>query len=337
MKSSQAEENDHSERIPFFTIVIVNSDGLRDTLNCLESIFLYPPQVDFEVVLIDNCSLVPIRDAVRKAYPRVSVHTTPQKQGFSKNYNMGIRLAQGELVMILNNDTIMHANALDILLNAIRQNPTYGMVGPKLLSPNGQIQPVCARPLTTPGFFIRKQLYLDAGTPTGKRWLSNQQKKLTSRISGPVPCISGACMLTSKTILEQVGLLDEGFEFYFEDVELCHRVQEHEYEVAYIAEAKITHLGDQSLYKVREWAKKSEYLSALRYFEQYYQLTKTKKVIIWFFTVMSYFLRALYFSLVKYFTNKENFADTYWRLFKWILRNYPSNNLHFTTKSFQNR
>jgi GT2 family glycosyltransferase len=320
---TQMSDHETTDRFPILSIVIVNSDGLDDTLNCLESIYRHPPQENYEIILIDNCSKNPISDTVHNRYPQVRVYTAPQKQGFSKNYNMGIRLTQGEFVMILNNDTIVHCNALDNLMHAIRQNPSYGMVGPKLQSQNGQIQPVCARPLPTPGSFIRKQLYLDAGTPTGKLWLSLQQKKLSARASGPVPCINGACMLTSTAVLEQVGLLDESYDFYFEDVEWCHRVQKHGFAVAYIAEAEITHLGDQSLSKVREWAKKSEYLSALRYFGQYYHLSITQKWCLWLFTILSYLLRASYFSIEKFITKKENHAQAYWNLFEWIITQTP--------------
>lgn len=306
------------------SIVIVNSDGAVDTLNCLKSIFLSPPQVNFEIILIDNCSNISIIEPVQNEYPQVHVHPAPRKQGFSKNYNMGIRLTKGEFVMILNNDTIVHENALDVLILAMRKNPTYGMAGPKLLSPNGRIQPFCARQLSTPGTYIGEQLLLDLGLPTGKIWQRIQEWKLSYRSSGPVPCISGACMLISKTVLEEVGLLDETYDFYFEDIEWCYRIQKHGFEVSYIAEAEITHLGDQSISKVREWAKKSEYLGALHYFEQYYNLSRMGMWNLWLSTSLGYFLRAIYFSIIKTLTQKENHAQTYWRLFDWIWRQPPS-------------
>lgn len=118
-------------------------------------------------------------------------------------------------------------------------------------------------------------------------------------------------------------MLDESYDFYFEDVEWCHRIQKHGFEVAYIADAEITHLGDQSLSKVREWAKKSEYLSVLHYFEQYYNLGKLSLWFLWISTVLSYLLRAIFFSIEKTITKKENHAQTYWRLFGWITRQNP--------------
>jgi GT2 family glycosyltransferase len=315
--------NDIPTTSPLLSIVVVNSDGMEDTINCLESIHRHPPGIDFEILVVDNCSEQPAIPKLNKVYPQLRTFLSPEHQGFSKNYNLGIRQSQGEYLLIINNDTIVHANALDHLITSLIENPSYGMVGPKLLLPDGYIQTVCARELLTPSTFILRQLFLDLGTPTGRLWDRFLQKRLVHRPSGPVPCISGACMLTSSKVLEQVGLLDETYDFYFEDVEWCHRIQKQGFEVAYIAEAEITHLGDQSISKVREWAKKSEYLGALHYFKQYYKLNKVKIWSLWLATVLSYLLRAIYFSVDRAFTKKKNLAKTYWRLIHWILQQAP--------------
>lgn len=305
------------------SIVIVNYNGAQDTLNCLSSIYQYPPQVAFEVICVDNCSEEPFLPRLQATFPQVRVQQSPQRQGFSKNYNMGIHHATGEFILVLNNDTLVHPDALDNMLNALRANPSYGMVGPRLLWTNGRVQTVCARELITPVYYVLLQFLLDLALPTGKLWDRYQRWRLEKRFSGPVPCLSGACMLTSRTILDKVGLLDEGYDFYYEDIEWCHRFQKDGYQVAYIAEAQITHLGDQSLSKVKEWAKKSEYRSALRYFRQYYRLSKLGIWVIWLTTVVGFMIRALVYSLADAITRKPSHGESYRNLLRWILKHPP--------------
>jgi GT2 family glycosyltransferase len=306
------------------SIVIVDSDSAAYTLQCLDSIYRFPPDLPFEVVLVDNCSKNSCLPAVRARYPQVRTFMAPQRQGFAKNYNLGIRQSHGNYVLVLNNDTLIHAQALNHLICAAQQHTSYGMAGPKLLSGNGDIQTVCARDLQTPLSYVWINLFIDAGLPLGKLWDRYRRWRLVRRPSGPVPCISGACMLLPRETLETVGLLDEAYDFYYEDVEWCHRVQTHGKAVAYIAEAEITHFGDQSLSKVKVWAKQSEYNSALRYFRQYYGLTVRQAWLIWFATALSFLLRGIAFLMKEILSGEIGYARAYFYLWKWVLHRYPA-------------
>jgi len=310
---------------PQLSIVIVNSDGNQDTLNCLASIKDNPPHTSFEIICVDNCSSTPFLPVLSQAYPQVQRIQAPQRQGFARNYNLGIRQAHGEYVMILNNDMLVHPGAFDILLDAIKVNPTYGMVGPRLLWKDGKLQTVCARSLYTPIYYVLILFVFDLALPTGKLWDRYQKWRLQKRSSGPVPCISGASMMVSRAALERVGLLDEGYDFYYEDIEWCHRFQKDGFQVAYVAEAHLTHLGDHSLSKVKEWAKQSEYRSALRYFRQYHHLSRAGVWGLWLATAVGYCFRAVLFTLVETFTPKKSYAQAYRNLFRWILGHPPRN------------
>jgi GT2 family glycosyltransferase len=130
-------------------------------------------------------------------------------------------------------------------------------------------------------------------------------------------------MLTSRKVLDSIGLLDESYDFYYEDIEWCHRVWCGEGAVAYIAEAEITHLGDQSLSRAKVWAAKSEYRSALRYFREYRALGKTKTWFLWTSTVVSFHLRAFAFAFLGEPLGKPGHAEAYRELSKWILDQRP--------------
>ena len=318
---------------PQLSIVIVNSDGTEHTLACLNSIFLHPPLVDFEVILVDNCSRNSCLALVATAYPEVRTFTAPQRQGFARNYNLGIRQARGGYILILNNDTLVYPGTFAWLIEAMQDNPKYGMVGPQLRSKSWQIQTVCARPLPTPWHYLAWQLFLDPGMPLGKVWDWIQQIRVERRPSGAVACISGACMLTTRQVMDQIGLLDEEYEFYYEDIEWCHRVQMHGYQVAYIAEARLTHLGDQSLSKVKEQAKRSEYISALRYFRQYHRLTLFQQWVVWLAAFIGYGMRAVVYQLLEFITRKPGHGRAYANLTRWMLEQIPSKTVHFETRT----
>jgi GT2 family glycosyltransferase len=133
-------------------------------------------------------------------------------------------------------------------------------------------------------------------------------------------------MLLTRETLQTVGLLDEGYDFYYEDIEWCHRVQAHGKAVAYIAEAEITHFGDQSLSKVKVWAKQSEYRSALRYFRQYHELSAQQAWMIWFVTALSFFLRGTVFLMKELLSGNIGYARAYFYLWSWVLHQHPASN-----------
>jgi hypothetical protein len=314
---------EHPLRNPELSIVIVNSDSSEHTLACLDSIFLHPPEMPYEVILVDNCSTVSCLPVVAEVYPEVRRFGAPQKQGFARNYNLGIRQATGEFILILNNDTVVLPGTIDRLVRALQFNPNYGMVGPQLRSRNWRVQSVCARRLPTPWDYLLWQFLTDPGIPTGRLFEYLRQRRVARQRSGPVPCISGACMLVIRRALEQVGLLDEGYDFYYEDIEWCHRMQKRGYQVAYIAESKLFHLGDQSLSKVKEWAKRSEYLSAQRYFRQYYHVNTAWLRAFWLATLSGFALRALAFLGWEILTRKPGYSCEYQRLTRWVWSQSP--------------
>ena len=130
-------------------------------------------------------------------------------------------------------------------------------------------------------------------------------------------------MLVTREALQTAGLLDEGYDFYYEDIEWCHRFQRCGKQVAYVAEAQITHLGDQSLSKVKVWAKQSEYQSAIRYFRHYYGLTTRQLWLIWSATVIGFLMRGLTFLILEALSGERTHARAYLYLWQWILRRRP--------------
>jgi N-acetylglucosaminyl-diphospho-decaprenol L-rhamnosyltransferase len=304
---------------PLISIIIVNSDGAEDTLRCLESIERNPPDAQalgwsgelLETVLVDNCSADGCLETVAQRFPSTRRLRAPVRQGFAKNYNQGIWAARGAYVLVLNNDTLVHARALTKLLLAMQNQPGLGVAGPRLVSADGGIQIDCARDLPRPWWYALDQLLLDQAFPLGRLWARRLRWRLARRASGSVPCISGACMLLRREAVEQAGLLDEGFVFYYEDVEWCHRLGASGWQVGYVADATVTHLGDQSLSRVKVWAKRSELESAMRYFRRYHGLSAADERRLRKLTTISWLLRGIVFLLIEGLLGRVGHARAY--------------------------
>ena len=301
---------------PLLSTVIVNSDGCADTLRCLESLFAHPPDLatlarlvdalpEHEIILVDNRSRDRCVAQVRERFPSVKIIESPARQGFSRNYNLGIRQTSGVFVLVLNNDTLVHPGALTALLNAMIETPSYGMAGPRMIGRDGWVQAVCARPVLTPREYLLTQSIADPGFPIGRLWLLYQQMRVARRRSGPVPCISGACMLVRRTAFEQTGLFDEAVDFYYEDIEWCHRMACYGWQVGYVAEATITHIGDQSISKVK--------------FRRYHHLTDQDARFLRIVTSFGWLMRGIAFLLAEGLFGYKEHARAYLYLWKWIL------------------
>jgi GT2 family glycosyltransferase len=159
----------------------------------------------------------------------------------------------------------------------------------------------------------------------GLLWERLQASRLEHRPTGPAACLSGAGMLARREALEQIGLMDEGFDFYFEDAEWCHRAQKHGWKLGFVAEAEVVHLGDHSLSKVKVWAKQSEYRSAIRYYQRYYGIGPAKTTLIRIATLIGYSIRWLAFKFKEAFTGKAGYSTAYAELIRWIGREKQEN------------
>lgn len=239
------------------SIVIVNSNGKEDTLNCIDTVFKNPCADKFEIILIDNLSDDGCVEEVKKKFPEVVIQRSPIKGGFSQNYNRGIQLSKGDYILILNNDTLVLPGALDSMMSFIKSEK-FAMIGPLLLNARGSVDFTCARKRLTLVRFILNELFLEIISPL------LVFRKIPE--PGEVEAISGACMLTSRETIEKTGALSEKFQFYFEDIEWCDRIRKHGLRIGFDVESRIIHLGDRSAKKVKEWALKRKYESALLFF-----------------------------------------------------------------------
>lgn len=220
-----------------------------------------------EIILIDNASSDAYPQAVAKRFPDVRVIRNEQNLDFSPANNEAIRASRGHFVLILNDDTALQEGSLGLLLEQMHSNPRIGAVGPKLLNLDGSpqlgftnrrfpnLRSLLCHTLTLEGLLQRNALTRDTLT------LVRDPDR-----TGETDHLAGACLLIRREALDAVGLFDERFQFWYEDVDLCRRLKAAGWSLAYVANARVTHYGSASFEKRSAVERDAIYYRSLKYF-----------------------------------------------------------------------
>jgi len=216
-------------------VIILNWNGLEDTLQCLESLkaIKYP---NYEIILVDNGSTDDSVACLSSRYPNVTIIENEENLGFAEGNNVGIRHALASNVLyllLLNNDTIVEPHFLTELIEVAENDPKIGIVGPKIVydSDPEKIWSVGGRANLFLGLFLNKGNHHSARTCTGIK---------------TVDYVSGCALLIKAEVIEKVGLLDEDFFLYLEDADWNFRAHLHSYRSVVNCDATVLHKSGAS-------------------------------------------------------------------------------------------
>ncbi len=228
------------------SIIIVNYETPDYTLDCIRSIYKNPPSYPYEIILVDNGSRDGSLELIRKEAPEVVAIETGSNLGFSKANNLGINNARGEFILLLNSDTKILDNSIDRMVDSLQEQPEVGAVGARQLDGKGKLQLSWGAFPTFVSEIYRKLLHY--------RLSINDLKirdYLEEKFSGTseVDWVSGSCLMTRKQTLHEAGLLDQNFFMYFEDIDLCRRIQDAGWRILYNSDITIVHYGGVSAKK----------------------------------------------------------------------------------------
>jgi GT2 family glycosyltransferase len=225
------------------SIIIVSYNARGDLENCLRSLTAAPPSIEHHVTVVDNASSDDSADAVRAGWPDVTVTALPENVGFSAGNNVGIRATTGDLILLLNSDTIVPAGAIDRLVERLRAHSGAAAAGPRLRDGTGRLE-ISFGPMITPFAELRQKVQ---GKLYERRF--GPVERLVARAAGSeryVDWVSGACLLVYRKDAEAVGFLDERFFLYTEDVDFCASLRARGRRILYTPDAEITHLRGRS-------------------------------------------------------------------------------------------
>jgi N-acetylglucosaminyl-diphospho-decaprenol L-rhamnosyltransferase len=234
--------------VPRLSIVIVTYNSRGELDGCLESLIRNRPAVDHEIVVVDNASPDRTASEARARWPAVRVLDAGGNLGFAAANNIGIRQTFGELVLLLNPDTIVPHGALDTLVGVLDRHPEAAAVGPRLVDADGRAELSFGR-MISPLAELRQKI-LVAGH---RRWVPgiSQYVERATRQERSVDWVSGACLLVRRTDAEGAGLFDERYFMYTEDVDFCAALRACGRVVLFTPDAEITHLRGRSVATAR--------------------------------------------------------------------------------------
>jgi GT2 family glycosyltransferase len=249
------------------SIVIVSYNARESLENCLASLTAGPPQIAHDVTVVDNASSDDSVAATRRRWPAVEVIEQRENVGFARANNAGIRATRGELILLLNSDTIAPPGAIDRLCDRLRQVPAAAVAGPRLADAQGRAE-LSFGPMISPfGEFKQKTvmaLYARGVAPV-VGWIERRTRREQF-----VDWVSGACLLVWRQDAEAVGLLDERYFLYTEDVDFCAAVRARGRRVLFTPAAEIVHLRGRSRASVPDAMNAAYRRSQVAFYEKHH-------------------------------------------------------------------
>ncbi len=211
------------------SIIIVSFNAREDLERCLESLHSAPPAAPHEILVVDNGSTDGSIDAARR-WPDVRLIEVGSNVGFARASNLGIRASRGANLLLLNSDTVLPPAAGDRLLAELDRDRDVAVVGPRLVDADGRAELSFGRMIGPLNELRQKRLARGRAS-----------EALTRRRQFP-DWVSGACLLVRRADAEAVGLLDERYFMYTEDVDFCAAIRARGRRVLFTPEVEVVHL-----------------------------------------------------------------------------------------------
>ncbi|MGA9117671.1 MAG: glycosyltransferase family 2 protein [Bacteroidota bacterium] len=228
------------EPSPLVTVVIVNLNTVDLLRECLRSLFADPGAPSMEVIVMDNGSTDGSVAMVRDLFPWVIIRENRVNEGFAAPNNAGIRQARGTYCLLLNSDTEVRPGALGTLVGFMESHPAAGACGPMLLNPDETLQR-SVRGFPDLWTHAWDMLFLDRIFPRSPVFGRGEAGGFDYGKPACVDHLMAAAFLVRTRVFQEVGLLDEGFRIYYNDMDWCYRLRKAGREIWYVPAARVMH------------------------------------------------------------------------------------------------
>ncbi|HBD27339.1 glycosyltransferase family 2 protein [Flavobacterium sp.] len=284
------------------SIIIINYNTSKYSINCIESIVnTISDSINYEIILVDNCSeitdLQNLEEQIKK-YNRLKLIKNPTNSGFGGGNTIGAKVAEGQFLAFVNNDTLLINDCFSILIDAMESNPSYGVCSPQSFKENGDFLPTIDH-FTSPSKELFGRAFLEFINP--KRYPKRKQIYFKPQRG---QFVSGSFMIFRKEDFDKIGGFDTKIFLYQEETDICKRLLKINKYAYLIPEAKFIHFHGASTKK--SIAIKTELkLSTLYVIKKHYGWWAHKLIL--FFFIVKYFIRSF-------------FKPEYWNIFKVLIK-----------------
>ena len=231
------------------TVIIVNYNVKYFLEQCLASVHAAMRGIEVEVIVVDNNSVDGSNEMVEEKFPWVNLIANKDNTGFSKANNQGMRIAKGEYILLLNPDTVVKEDTFSKVLHFMDAHPEAGGLGVPMVDGKGILLPESKRGLPTPETSFYKIFGISKLFPKSKKFNRYYLGHLSYDETCEIEILAGAFMFMRKKALDQVGLLDEAFFMYGEDIDLSWRIIQGGWKNYYFPETSIIHYKGESTKK----------------------------------------------------------------------------------------
>ncbi len=245
----------------YASIIILNYNTRALTMQCLASFASALNQRGWQIIVVDNGSSDGSAEALQAEFPFAEIIRSERNLGFAGGNNLGLRRSGGQVVFLMNSDVLAAADTLQALAHQFVVKPEAGVISAGLRTSSGEAQAFAYGDDPTLAYLLRR----------GCRALLRRGPLHRWDIDQPIETqwVSGACVAVRREIIQQVGLLDERFQLYFEDNDWCLRIRQAGWKVIYDPRFTVTHLGGQSQPQ-RQVANQLYYQSMIRFYAKHY-------------------------------------------------------------------
>lgn len=234
--------------------IVIVAWNVRDlVLDCLASIEDAKLGISYEVILVDNGSADFTVEAVARQFPATRIVALPKNIGFGAGNNRGLEVMHGRHAVLLNSDTIVLPGGLEACVRYLDENPGVGAVGPQLLNPDRSKQNCIHNSPNLLSEIVGQSLL--------RRLMPQRYPSKLVDYDGPVEveAVLGACLFTRAEVIAQVGMIDEGYFFFLEETDWCHRMRAAGWTIAHLPDAFVIHLYGESTKKKTPLRTRIEY------------------------------------------------------------------------------
>jgi len=241
------------------TVIIVSYNVSHFLEQCIKSVFKASHSLNVEIIVVDNCSEDDSVNMIRNRFPEVKLIVNPDNKGFSKANNQAIRQSDSDYILLLNPDTVLEENTLISTLGFMESHQDAGGLGIRMIDGQGNFLPESKRGLPTPWSSFCKMSHLSQIFPQSAFFNRYHAGHLSENETNKIEVLAGAFMLLRRKVLDEIGLLDEDFFMYGEDIDLSFRITKAGYFNYYFPEAEMIHYKGESTRK-----------SSMNYVRQFY-------------------------------------------------------------------
>ncbi len=231
------------------SVIIVNYNVKHFLEQCLFSVLKAAEKTETEIIVVDNHSADGSVQMVAEKFPQVQLIANEKNLGFSAANNIGIRQSKGEYVLLLNPDTVVEEDSFSKITAYMDSHPEAGGLGVKMIDGKGRFLPESKRGLPTPAVAFYKIFGLSRLFPKSKKFNRYHLGYLSPDKTHEVEVLSGAFMLLRKSVLDKIGLLDDSFFMYGEDIDMSYRITQAGFKNIYFSGTTIIHYKGESTKK----------------------------------------------------------------------------------------